>query len=300
MTIIGIPHRPQGIALIQVLLITAILSVLALYLSSTSKDQVKMAQWADDKAEALVAMHSAEANLLFALLTNSKKQSSRDLLANESLASRWNFFAYPFKANEHITVKIQDQSGLIHAHFPEPSFLKALIAYQGLNSNEVNRIYDSLLDWQDLDSIPRINGDELLSNPANIRNGAVPDLHDFSFVPNMTSNLQRSLLKNTTLYNKGFFNPMDAPEELLAAITNGEIAKQVSTLRESGQLNEIQFSQLTGMVESDKVLFYPSNILSIEFEGKVGMSMIRKKILVELSPYANQFQTPINVFSNRG
>jgi len=58
----------QGIALIQVLLISAVLSVLALYLTSTAKDQVKVAQWSIDKAQALVNINSGEAQLLFSLL----------------------------------------------------------------------------------------------------------------------------------------------------------------------------------------------------------------------------------------
>jgi len=290
----------SGIALIQVLLITAILSVLALYLSSTAKDQIKIAQWADDKAIALVSVHSAEANLYFSLLTNAKKQTQNKNEGNHNLANQWNFFASPFVMNQHVTAKIQDQSALIHAHFPDPQTLKSLIASQGLPMVEVNHIYDNLLDWQDLDNIPRINGDESLSALDNIRNGAIPDLHDFSFVPKMTDNLLTLLLNNTTLYNQGFFNPMDSPKELLTAITNAEVAKQVIQLRESGQLNMTQFSQLTGFVENDKMLFYPSNILSIEFEGKAGVSIVNKKIIVELTPYANQYQTPINVYSNRG
>jgi len=293
------PYQQKGIALIQVLLITAVLSILALYLSSTAKDQVKMAQWADDKALALIAVQSAEAQLFFNLLTESKVQSQENNLT-DNIPSRWNFFANPFKVSEQVTTKIQDQSALIHAHFPDPNLLKSLLAFQGLPINEVSRIYDNLLDWQDLDNIPRNSGDELLSTPTAIRNGAVPDLHDFSFVPKITADLQQSLLKNTTLYSKGFFNAMDAPEELLAAITSVEQAKQIVQLREAGQLSNVQFSQLSGIVENEKVLFYPSNILAIEFEGKVGMSVVRKQITVELTPYANQYQTPINIFSNRG
>jgi len=68
----------------------------------------------------------------------------------------------------------------------------------------------------------------------------------------------------------------------------------------NNQLSNKQFSQLTGIVESDKILFYPSNLLSIEFEGRVGTSKVYKKIILELNPYADSFQTPINIFSTHG
>jgi hypothetical protein len=157
-----------------------------------------------------------------------------------------------------------------------------------------------LLDWQDLDNIPRTNGNESLGAIQSIRNGAFPDLHDSKFVKNVSSELHQSLLKNTTLNSKGFFNPMNSPKQLLVAITTTEIAEQIIQLRESHQLSMRQFSQLTGIVDSEKVLLYPSNILAIELEGTIGSSKVYKKIIVELNPYANAFQTPINIFATHG
>ena len=57
--------KQQGIALIQILLLTAILSILALYLTKTAQEQVTMAQWSNDKAQALVELHSVESQLMF-------------------------------------------------------------------------------------------------------------------------------------------------------------------------------------------------------------------------------------------
>ncbi len=312
-------NTQQGIALIQVLLITAILSVLALFLTSTAKDQVKVAQWQDDKSDALVAVHSAEAELLYTLLVNSKVKSANSANSNasslhSSIINNWNFFDKRFainsqansqaytpnntQVNSQVNARMQDQSALIHAYFPDAKVLKAFIAFTGYADKDVNAMYDNLLDWQDIDSIPRANGNESLADLNNIRNGAVPDLHDFSFVNNMTAELLQGLLKNTTLYGKGFFNPMNSSRELLTAITNAQIAEQVIMLREQGQLTSVQFSQLTGIVESDKILLYPSNILAIGLEGKSGISVVRKQKVIELDPYADQYHTPINILSS--
>jgi len=291
----------KGIALIQVLLISAVLTVLALYLTTTVQSQIQIAQWSDDKSIALVALHSAEAEILYTLLVNSRVNSENTTNRNNNqIVNRWNFFAKKFLVNPIVEVRMQDQSALIHAHFPDQTVLKALITYLGNSAKEADTIYDNLLDWQDLDNIPRTNGYESLKYPLEIRNGAAPDIHDFSFVKNITPKLHRSLLENTTLYSKGFFNPMNATKVLLSAITNNEISNQIIELRETKQLTSTSFSQLTGIIESDKVILYPSNILSIELKGNVGESVVRKKIIIELNPYANKYQSPVNILFNHG
>jgi len=292
-------NKQQGIALIQVLLITAILSVLALYLTSTAKNQVKMAQWASDKSEALVALHSAEAELLFTVLTESKTVVANNANSSQiDIVNNWNFFSTPFVINNKVIVKIQDQSALIHAHFPDEKLLKSLMIFKGVSSNAANALFDNLLDWQDLDNIPRAFGYEGETN-VSIRNGAVPNILDFSFVNGVNANILQTLVKNTTLYKKRFFNPMNANEELLSAITNSQISKQVIQLREQKQLTSANFSQLTGIVENDKVTFFTSNRMAITLKAKIGQSVVEKKLIVEVAPYANKFQTPITFYSNQ-
>jgi len=299
---VGNVSRQQGVALIQVLLITAILSVLALYLTSTAKDQIKVAQWADDKAYALVAQHGAESELIFSLLTQNRTQSTTNanLDGAVSVSQKWNFYDNPFSLNNLVTVKIQDQAGLIHAHFPNEKHLKKLIAYSGETSSGITAIADNLLDWQDLDSIPRVNGDERLNNKNEIRNGAVPTVHDFFHVNRMTPELFNLLKSNMTVFRQGIFNPMNAPEELLSALTSQTIASQVIELRNTNQLTNRLFSQLTGIVENDSTIFYPSNFLELTLESKVGESVVKKEIIIQVMPYASGEKMPINIFSNRG
>lgn len=290
----------HGIALIQVLLISAVLSVLALYLTITAKDQVEIAQWQDDKTASLIALHNAESELLYSLLIHSKVSKNHDEHAQGDIVNNWNFFNTPFTINNNVKVKIQDQIALIHAHFPDEKVLEALIRYHGYGIKDTNSIIDNLLDWQDIDSIPRANGNESLNSLHSIRNGAVPDTHDFSFIKNIPTDLFQALVKNTTLYGKGFFNPMNSSIELLSAITSDVIAQQIVQLRERKELTPRQFSELTGITESDKVILYPSNILSIELIGSYGISSVKKNIIVELNPYANKFQVPINLLSVSG
>jgi len=296
-------HQKQqgGIALIQVLLITGVLSVLALFLTYTAKEQVTIAQWADDKAQALVNVHSAESSLLFTLLTENKTPKTDGSISsnNADITSKWNFFAKPFELDSKVTAKIQDQSALLHAQFPNRNNFIALIAAQGFSLSDANQIFDSLLDWQDIDNIPRINGLEVSLNNV-VRNGAVPDVHDLMNINKMTPELLNVLIKNTTLYRKSTFNPTNSSIELLTALTNNEIANLIVDLRDNNQLTNNAFSELTGIYEGERITFYPSNFINIELTSKVGESKFLKNITIEITPYAQGVNNPINLFSNRG
>lgn len=299
--------KQNGIALIQVLLITAVLSVLALYLTTTAKDQVMVAQWTNNKADALVAMHSAESNLLFTLLTelktinNTTSNDNNVINPIEAVLSNWNFFNKPFAVNQQVSIAMQDQSALINLHFPNRDVLTALIMSQGYNINQTNVIVDSLLDWQDLDSIPRVNGIEVnnVGMPV-IRNGALPSIYDLNFIEAISPELQQVLIKNSTIYRKGPFNPTNSPEEILFSLLNTQTALQVMELREANQLTKRKFTQLTGIRENDEIFFYPSNYVSITLISKVGISVVKKIITIHINAYAKAEVRPINILSTRG
>jgi general secretion pathway protein K len=301
-------HKVQGIALIQVLLITAILSVLALYLTQTARDQITIAQWLDDKTNAQVALHSAESHLLFSLLTEPflAEQISQQTNNEENntslpfpLRNNWNFFGQAFAINAQTQASIQDQSGLIHAHYPLINVLNALISSQGFSEIETNVIIDNLLDWQDLDNIARVNGNEQQSQNKVIRNGAVSSLFDLGHIEAIPPRLMPVLLANLTIYHRGNFNPMNASVELLSALTSPALAEQVKVLRSSKQLTKQNFTELTGIKEDEEIYFYPSNYLSVKLISKVGDSVAHKTMIIKVQPNAGNNISPINMYLNR-
>lgn len=315
---IFIKKNVAGIALIQVLLITAILSVLALYLTQTAREQITIARWLDDKASAQVALHSAESQLLFSLLTepflaenivqdtnNSDNDNffSTSLNTNStlpiSLKNKWNFFGKQFVINDRTKASIQDQSGLIHAHYPLQRILKSLIISQGFSEIETNVIVDSLLDWQDLDNIARINGNEAQTRNSSVRNGAISTLFDLAHIKEIPPRLLPILLDNLTIYRRGNFNPMNASVELIAALSSQSVAEQVNTLRVNNQLTKQQFIELTGITQDDDIYFYPSNYLTIEIISQIGDSIAKKILTIKVQPNAGNNISPINIYSNR-
>ncbi|XQW85903.1 hypothetical protein ACOYR1_03940 [Thalassotalea piscium] len=280
--------KQRGIALIQVLLIVAILSILALYLTKTARDQVKIAQWFDDKSTALVNLHSAESELLFSLLTETKTSTSG------KIPSKWNFYNKPFNLSPSVQILMQDQAGLLSVHFPDKNLLDKLVG--GLSNNKGIKFSDLLLDWQDLDQKPRING---LEN-SSTRNGKIPHLQDLIHLNNISPAVYKLLQKNMSIYRSGYYNPMNSPIELLRVLTNDEIAQRVVQLRDSKELNKNKFRELTGLKESENMFFYPSNNIAIKIISTIGESRVEKEIVVSLTSYAKLDTTPVLLMYVRG
>jgi general secretion pathway protein K len=68
--------QQKGMALFQVLLITAVISILALQFTQTAKNQIAIARLIDDRIKASPLLATAESELLFTLLTESKRANS--------------------------------------------------------------------------------------------------------------------------------------------------------------------------------------------------------------------------------
>ena len=86
-------RREQGIALIQVLLVTGIIALLMLQMGLTAREQVARAQALADRAEVQLAAQSRESALLYTLLT---EQLVRVPDSENPYVAAWNFHGEPF------------------------------------------------------------------------------------------------------------------------------------------------------------------------------------------------------------
>ena len=148
-------NRQSGIALIQILIITAIISTIALYVTQSARQQVQMALWAKDKSQALVNLHTSKNDIMFKLLTVSWTAAS----AQEGIAAGYQFNLYnqgfrlvngddeqPVAANNNdvnnspgevddngTIIQIQDQAGLINLLHPQPQTISKRLMVAGLS-----------------------------------------------------------------------------------------------------------------------------------------------------------------------
>jgi len=297
----------RGIALIQVLLITAILSILAMYLTITAQDQVKIARWSEDKAEALVLLHNAESNLLFNLLTEEKKHPAENISHEDKIIKNWNFYGEKFKIGESISVSIQDQAGLLHAYKPDHEiFSQALIGY-GIDEADSEKILANLVDWQDVDNVSALAGVENKGFFGGPRNGKVSNLYEFLYINGISKDIFNFLKNMLSLHKQASFNPMVAPKIILSAFlsSNGisdSKSSEIIELRAEGLLTKAMFIEITGIKEDDEkeILFHITSILNIRMESQIGNSKVTKEMIIHINPYASNGLRPLNYFLNRG
>jgi hypothetical protein len=177
--------------------------------------------------------------------------------------------------------------------------LKKLVATTAVSADVIEQIVDSLLDWQDLDTVPRPNGNEI-PDFYGIRNGSMPSISEVNQINGIPKNVQRLLIDNSTLYQAGDFSPYYATKDLLIALTDTNIAAEIIRLRQSEQMTVAKFKQLTGIIQNDNFAFYISNYLQFEIVAEVGESKVQRKMTLKLNRYAQGINKPFNIFISRG
>ncbi|MBQ4849239.1 type II secretion system protein GspK [Pseudoalteromonas sp. MMG012] len=279
----------KGIALVQVLLFSAILSIISLYFSSLSKEQVAVAYAANSKTEAFVELHSARQRLLFDLLITEKT-----LVTSSSQPYGWNFFGERFDLNEHAEAQLFDLSSKLNIRYPERARLRKLLKYLENSEEQANTWIANLLDYQDIDKVTNLGSDEHIFSGTNNRNGPISDKSELMSMGLNNVTLE-ALLENVTIYRAYEFNPINASPALLEALYGSQIKERVLTLRRKESLTKAEFIAETNIKEEDGVFIFPSNDLDMIITSKVNDVSISQKWTVRLRPYATLNTSPVSV-----
>ena len=286
-----LPKRQTGIALVQIILITSIMSVLALYLTTTAREQITISQWYSDKTQAYVKAKSAESLITFALLTepltNVIEQPSAE---SYYVADKWNLYSKTFNLTPFVRIKIQDQGGLLHANYPNPEFVTKFFAAQGLTEGQSRQLLDTLLDWQDIDTIARPTSIE----SEEYKNGPAAFVSEIALINEQYEHLMPMIKDNFTVHRSNNFNPLTASVELLSALSTSSVAKEVERLRNERLLTPRLFEQVTGIKEDDRMYFFPSKFFSISIISEVNESVVKKDIMLQIEPTAENIH-PLDV-----
>ncbi|TMP45685.1 hypothetical protein CWB96_10905 [Pseudoalteromonas citrea] len=286
--------RQQGIALIQVLIITAILTVIALFISQTAKQQVQIAHLAMDKSYSEVLLHSSQNSVLFSLLTSPWQQGKFD---EEQLKQGVNLYNKPFAVGDFVKVKLQDQAGLINLYYSKPGVIEKRLKVEGVSDVDAKRISSSLFDWIDRDQYSRPYGSE---SGSYIRNGIMPDKREWMLVESMTQDLFDNISEDFSIFGASHMNLMTSSKMVIMALSNESVAEQVVQLRNAGRLSRKELSGLMQLNEDSDFFFAPTNILQLTVVASYGDSEVIKSYIVELFPYSRGTQSPYNIIKNMG
>lgn len=264
--------KQSGVALLQVLLMSAVISVLALQMSYSAKDKVSIAQVIQDKVMAEVAVRSMESELLFALST---VRWVKDEQHENKLARIWNFYGSPFEYEDIGTITIQDNSGLISVFNGGDRSTVERAFERLLGSKHQARVArNALIDTQGFQSSTNevgISGQFFQSRQEMLR--ALKEL-----------GIPSSKAEVFTRIPYSAYLPLQAPDESLKLWLPERQAKAVIESRQNGELTPQLFTQLTGLRKSDYMLFYPSGRFIITLKKQIGDARVQRKMFINVSP----------------
>lgn len=303
--------RSKGIALFQVLLITAVISILAVQFTQTARNQISVASTIVDRIEAQVILRTTESELLFNLLTENRERKPS---AINRFTNSWNFHGEPFyididnqelrgsSSKDSISITIQDLNALVGLYQDgRPQLFSKLIrSVVSEPDNDLMKqdlmpvleespsvLVNSLIDWQDRDSNIRINGAEsgFYNQKGMPSNVAVQTYQEIQYVRGFNAELLRQLGPYVTIRPQSYFNPMQSPARVLSLMVSKERVAEIVRLRQLGELTTSKFSTLSGLSIDEGMSFSTSGILRIEVLIQVGEVSLKKQIELKVQPY---------------
>lgn len=265
----------QGVALIVVLMLVAVLGLLMLQLSLTAKANTARAQNLLDRTRAELGAQSALAELTFSLLTNNwviQNQADTVSAADElveAYPARWNFRGESFSVGNTV-IQIQDLSGLLPVPLPGQSMatLASALRQTGVEPDRADRAA------RVIEAMQR-------------EEGGLP-LQDFSELTNLAGiqafeiERLRSVMTLAPVVN---FNPDTAPNDALAVRFSGSLLDGLLALRASDTLNNLSYAAVIGSGGDEFVDFYPGPALSVSVSVRAGDAMARVTSSLLIRPY---------------
>jgi len=284
--------KNSGVALIQVLLISAIISILAISFTHTARDQIEMATAFEQRIKAAQQLKSVQSQIIYKLLTQ------RDFTAEEQnqetqMNVSWNFYGEPFVIDSpidaNIVVSIQEIQGLLSQRYPNTPFWNKLLKNMGYDDEQIKQKQGLLKGWQDKDTDSWLIGD---SEPEATEAGVkypnqpiqLPNEIDWLFPDEID---QRDVVKQvSTHYSNSKFNPMNAPNRLLALLFEQPLAESLIEQRAQGLLTSDEMKEYLGdLYDSETVTTYRGGQLTITILISSETVQIQESIDILLQPY---------------
>jgi general secretion pathway protein K len=216
----------SGFALVVVLWLAVLLSLLAAGFNSTVRSEARVARNTMSQAQAQAAADAGVHRGLFDLF----KFTNQDEVWKPDGA--WHEIVY---GDAQVRVRMLNESGKIDVNTANEQLLRGLFKSVGVaDETEVSRLVDAIKDWQDNDSLKRLNGAEELDYSAaglNYKPANAPfqTIEELNLVLGMTPSLFRRIQPIITVYSRQpGLNVQIAPREALLAIPNITV-EQVDT-----------------------------------------------------------------------
>lgn len=272
-------RKQQGVALVQALILSALLALMAVQFTLSSRQQIASAQLFSDRVRAELELRTLKSELLFALFTVTKNDMLSEQWAENSIAKSWNFHGQAFSPRRNTRIRLQDTAGLVNIYLSSGGeLLSQFLAASGIPEETARLVQYQLAEWQGKPT----------NTPGAVQRTQVRDdflrhKHELSYAAPALANADHITPYLGHLLNV-FHNPFLAPEPVLRAYLGEDIVQEIVQRRKNGRLTRHEFTALTQIYEDDSHSFQFSRKLKVELEVTVGNAVAREQALWYIRP----------------
>ena len=279
----------RGVALIQVLLISSLISILAISFSFTARNQVKMARAFEQRTSATQLLKSVQNKVIYTLLTQNIFDKSINVFPE---SERWNFYGQPFVLEQSKDVKIiaqiQDNSGLLSQQLIHTPMWNKVFKGLGLSEEQIKQKQGEISDWQDQDTNSWIIGSKELSTLNNgqlYRNQPIQLSQEIAWFFSQEPKIINLIQAISTHLLSIRFNPMNAPAPLLRLLLEQDVADEIIRLRSNNTLTAQEMITMLGnSFDSDYMYLYRGSNLKITIYVELNTVQLQETIEIKLQP----------------
>ena len=287
----GFRSDQSGIALIQVLFISAIISMLAIRFSQTARDQIEIAQQFDDRINAQLMAYSAANEVVFLQLSDTVNSVSRESFTTAvrlPKRSSINLYGEAMQWGDGITVSVQDLGGLLPQIYPNHFLWRRLLRRRAFLELDVDRYIGTWSDMQDRDTRAWLLGDD---EPSHLPTGE-PYLNAFAqndMVPRWVffdrPDLIKDIARFSHIYATEEVNLNYSPRRLLDALFDLNVAEEIARQREISPLSKVAMrSLMPAEFDGQPIVTLGSGRLLIDVLATVNDAVWREQKVFSLNP----------------
>lgn len=272
----------KGIALIQVLLLSAILAMMALQFTLSSRQQVQQASAFKDKIAAEVELRTLESRVLMALLSLPLYGPYMDLQKDDPIGKVWNFYGKPFAVGDNAEISIQDINGLISVYgygVSNSQPLKRLLLDLGKSESEAKVIIENLAYWQGHGS----SFGKTLSNKV-VRNNYFVSKTDLKHIDGIDEKLYQQLVPLITTLQVTSFNPLVAPLSVMKTAMPAKMAFEFNGLREQGVALMQRYIELNPGYDDDVISLSVGDRFEVHLKTKKNGAVAKRSVIWYIRP----------------
>lgn len=287
-------YHQQGIALVQVLIISFVLALLGVFINQSVQQQVNVTKQIQNKFAMRLELEESETQLFTALLAHSKYP---DPNSNDSVVRNWNFYGKEFKLTDSTYATLVDIRSLVGLNINNANLVKSVFLQLGHDEAQSEVFTESLIDWIDDNDYHLMNGAEsdyykgqgLKYRP---RNNYLQSLSEAFLIRGAEKLTEKQLQEFFTIDFVGGFNPLNAPQIILHAFIKDEtIANKIIERRNNGTLTSLDFYRLTGVDGGQFITFATGNKIRVQLRTVLNGAQLTKQYTLDASP--RTYTTPM-------